>query len=336
MKEATERSLIGGFVLKPEDLRVRTDEARPACPDRAGTLWIVAGPAAPDQRITCSPPRERSGPRLRVPRGPVGKRRWRRRGAARLPWLRRVRDEIGLRTAVEVASVDQVEACLRHSVDILGVNLRMIGCASSLAEIADALHGVHVPILVGNPVEPDVARWAAALKRLGLAGGLIAVHQEFVEGGGSPNVRSPDWGVVAELKRLMPHLPVICDPSCIAGAAHGVAEVAHRAVELNTVDLASATNEGTEAARQEHEITAAQLHQLLAQLVPCGDSGRASGACAATVRDATALINELREQIDAVNASMIRALAQRILFGSDRSVGTRRQPRSRRSSSIAG
>lgn len=311
MNDQPARDLHAGSVVMPGGLQVGSGDDRPACSDQAGTLWIVAGPrrARSEEHVLAAA--RTLGPCVSAFRAGL----WDSGGvgAAGLPWLRRVRDEVGLRTAVEVGGADHVEACLRHGIDILGVDLQTIG-ARSIQDIADALRGVHVPVLVGNPAEPDVRSWVAALERLGHASGrvLIGVHQGFAADDGSHYRRSPDWGVVAELRRVMPHLPVICNPSQIAGAGHLVAEVAHRAVEMRAMGLVIATSESAEAVLQEHEITSAQLHRLLAQLMPGGDPGRASGSGVSLVRNAAILIDELRQQIDAVDVSLLYALAQRM------------------------
>jgi chorismate mutase len=234
-------------------------------------------------------------------------------GAAGLPWLRRVRDEVGLQTAVEVARPDQVEDCLRHGIDILGIDQANPG-ASPIRELASALRGVAVPVLVKNPLDPDVRGWIDTFEQLSQAGVrvLIGVHQGFFANGSSPYRHPPNWSVVSELRRLMPHVPVICDPSSIAGVGRLVPEVARHAVDMKAMGLMIATNEPAEVPTQDQEITPDQLQRLLASLVLDPRRSPAGGIDDPAVRAAAIRIDELRRQIDAVDADLLRALAQRM------------------------
>ena len=274
----------------------------------SGALWVVAGPrnAESEERVL--------GTARSIERhvsafsaglwGPGGV------GAAGLPWLRRVREELGLRTAVEVSSPDHVEDCLRHGIDILVIDSQAAAGASSAEELASALRGVHVPVLVKNPPEPDVRGWIGAFERLSHAGVriVIGVHQGFSATGGSPYRCPPNWSVVTELRRQMPRVPVICDPSSIAGAAHLVAEVARHAVDMQARGLMIATSERSE----EQEITPDQLHRLLASLMSGLGRRGADADDDPAVRHAAISIEELRQQIDAVDVTLLRALAQRM------------------------
>jgi chorismate mutase len=268
--------------------------------DRADTLWVVAGPCnAESEDHVLATARSIKHQVSAFSAGIWGTGKV---GSAGLPWLCRVRDELGLRTAVEVSSANHVEDALRHGIDIVGIDTRATGDASSIQELASALRGVDVPVLVKNPIDPDVRGWIDSFERLSQAGvrSLIAVHQGFSTSDQSPYRYPPNWSVVTELRRLMPQLPVICDPSSIAGAGHLVPEVAQRAVDMKAMGLMIATNEGAEVLRRDQEITPDQLHRLLASLVP--------GA----PRTATALIDELRQQIDVVDATLLDALARRM------------------------
>jgi len=301
--------------VTPEATEVGSDEdvlGLPDRPDRAGTLWVVAGPAnakSEDQVLTTA-----RSIKPHVSAFSAGIWGADGVGAAGLPWLRRVQDEVGLRTTVEVASPSNVEDCLRHGIDILGIDTRATADTSSIQELASALRGVDVPVLVKNPLDPDVRSWIGTFERLSQVGlrVLIGVHQGFSTSRRSPYRYPPNWSVVTELRRLMPHLPVICDPSSIAGAGHLVPEVVHHAVDMKTMGLMIATTESSEVLPQAQEITPAQLHRLLASLVPGSLQGGMHGSDDPAVRNAAVLIDELRQQIDVVDASLLHALAHRM------------------------
>ena len=295
-----------------ENVELSSNSDGSARSSRATPLWVVAGPcsaASEDHVLTTA-----RSIQPHVSAFSAGLWGTGGVGAAGLPWLRRVRDEIGLAIAVEVASPSHVEACLHHGIDILWIDPRTTTGARSIQELASALRGVDVPVLVKNPLDPDVRGWLGTFERLSQAGVrvLIGVHQGFSTAGQSPYRYPPNWGVVTELKRLMPHLPVICDPSSIAGASHLVPEVARHAVDMQATGLMIATNENAEVVTQAQELTPDQLHRLLASLVPRLDRGDAQGASDPDVKTAVASIDQLRQQIDAVDARLLHALAQRM------------------------
>jgi chorismate mutase len=305
------RALLDGIVMMPADVEIGTDEDGLVRADRGGALWVVAGPcnAESEEHVLATA----RSVKPHVSAFSAGLWGTDGVGAAGLPWLRRVRDEVGLQTAVEVASPSHVEDCLRHGIDILGIDQANAG-ASSIQELASALRGVAVPVLVKNPLDPDVRGWIDTFEQLSQAGVrvLIGVHQGFSTSGRSPYRYPPNWSVVTELRRLMPHLPVICDPSSIAGVGHLVPEVAQHAVDMKTMGLMIATNDDSEVLTQDHEITPDQLHRLLASLVLGAGPRTASSADDPAVRSAAICIDELRRRIDAVDADLLQALAQRM------------------------
>jgi chorismate mutase len=298
--------------MMPEAIGAGIDDHDLVRSDRAGTLWVAAGPCNAESEDHVLATARSIKPYVSAFSAGI----WgtNRIGAAGLPWLARVRDEVGLRTAVEVARPSHVEDCLRHGIDILGIDTRAIADAFSIQELASALRGVDVPVLVKNPIDPDVRGWIGTFERLSQAGvrELIGVHQGFSTNSRSPYRYPPDWSVVTELRRLMPHLPVICDPSSIAGVGHLVPEVAQHAVDMKAMGLMIATNENSEILTQEQEITPYQLHSLLASLVPGLNRSGATSCDDPAVRDAAVLIDELRLQIDAADSNLLHALARRM------------------------
>ena len=131
-------------------------------------------------------------------------------GEAGLPWLRRVREECGLLTATEVANAHHVKAALEYGIDILWIGARTSANPFAMQEIADALEGHDVPVLVKNPVNPDLELWIGALQRLNNAGikRLAAVHRGFSSYDKRIYRNPPMWHIPIELRRRIPEIPM--------------------------------------------------------------------------------------------------------------------------------
>lgn len=157
------------------------------------------------------------------------------KGETALPWLVEARAETGLPLAVEVASPEHIEIALKYGVDILWIGARTTVNPFNVQDIADALRGVDVPVLVKNPVNPDLALWLGALERLNQAGlkKLGAIHRGFSNMQETKYRNSPMWQVALELKRQQPHLPLIGDPSHMAGKRQYLPELTQRFYDLN-------------------------------------------------------------------------------------------------------
>jgi len=155
-------------------------------------------------------------------------------GEEALPWLQKVQDEVGLPVGIEVANAKHVELALKHNIQILWLGARTTVNPFSVQEIADAIKGVDVPVFVKNPINPDVDLWLGAIERINAAGidKIVAVHRGF----SSFNKQyryAPQWQIPIKLKTLMPDLPLICDPSHIAGLRENVPQIAQRAFDLD-------------------------------------------------------------------------------------------------------
>lgn len=155
-------------------------------------------------------------------------------GDAALPWLQRVKAETGLRTMVEVAKAEHVEAALKSGVDMMWIGARTTPNPFSVQEIADALRGVDVPVFVKNPINPDLQLWIGALERLERTGvrRLAAIHRGFSWFERTPFRNSPMWEFPIRLKAAFPDLEIIGDPSHISGSRDRVAGVAQQALDL--------------------------------------------------------------------------------------------------------
>lgn len=191
-------------------------------------------------------------------------------GSQGLAWLKKVKAETGLLTATEVANAKHTDLALQAGIDILWVGARTTANPFSVQEIADALRGVDIPVLVKNPVNADLALWIGALERLFQAGvkKLVAVHRGFSSYEQSPWRNPPLWRLPMELKRRYPHLPMICDPSHIAGRRDLIDHVSQKALDLGMDGLMIETHPHPEQAwsDSDQQITPAFLADILNSL----------------------------------------------------------------------
>ena len=156
-------------------------------------------------------------------------------GAKGLPWLQKARELTGMPTTVEVATAKQVEDALHFGVDILWIGARTTVNPFSVQDVADALKGVKIPVLIKNPINPDLELWIGAVERIAKSGiekiGLI--HRGFSSYGNTEYRNAPMWHLAIELKRRHPELPMICDPSHISGRRDILQAVAQEAIDLD-------------------------------------------------------------------------------------------------------
>ena len=234
-------------------------------------------------------------------------------GAAALPWLRRVKQETGLRTTVEVANGNQVYEALKHGVDVLWVGARSTVNPFSVQEIADALRGVDVPVLVKNPVNPDLDLWVGAIERIRNAGvtQVGAIHRGFSAYAKSKFRNAPYWELPIELRRRMPDLPLICDNSHICGNREDLREVAQQALDLNYDGLMTEVHPTPDAAWSDakQQVTPLVYSELVRNLVVRRET--------TDDRDFLENIENLRHKIDEVDLELLNLLARRMRIAED-------------------
>jgi len=228
------------------------------------------------------------------------------KGEEALQWLQQVKEETRLKTAVEVAKPEHVELALKYGVDILWVGARTVVNPFSVQELADALRGVDIPVMVKNPMNPDLSLWIGALERINQAGinKLIAIHRGFDYFKKSPYRNTPMWELPIELKRKIPQLPIIVDPSHIAGKRELLFDVAQKALDLDMNGLMIESHYNphqalTDAAQQ---ITPKRLEEILDNLQVRRQKGN---------YDFQHKLEEYRSEIDKLDAELIEILAQR-------------------------
>ena len=225
-----------------------------------------------------------------------------------LEWLKRAKEETGLPTAVEVATAKHVEEALKAGVDILWVGARSTVNPFTVQEIADALKGVDVPVMVKNPVNPDLSLWVGALERINNAGitKLAAIHRGFSSYEKSAFRNEPMWDIAIALKTLVPNLPIINDPSHITGNRDLIGYISQKALDLDMQGLMieshiDPTVAWTDAAQQ---VTPAALSEIIDHLAL-----RKPEVKGAELNDKLA---ELRNQIDKIDDLVIQKMAERM------------------------
>lgn len=225
-------------------------------------------------------------------------------GKAGLQWLKQVREEFGLPVATEVATPEHIEQALAADIDILWVGARTTTNPFAVQDIADALRGVDIPVLVKNPVNPDLELWIGALERLNNAGvtRLGAIHRGFSSYGEKIFRNSPQWQIPLELKRRLPDIPLLCDPSHIAGKRELISMLSQEAMDLNFDGLMLETHCHPECAMSDarQQVTPQQLFAILDKLVhrsPQADNS---------------LIAAFRTQLDEIDNELMHLIARRM------------------------
>lgn len=228
-------------------------------------------------------------------------------GAIGLKWLQRVKKETGFLTAVEIANANHAYEALKHGIDVLWIGARTTVSPFAVQEIADALKGADVPVLVKNPINPDLQLWIGALERLNQAGitRLAAIHRGFSTTVTVPYRNEPKWRIPIELKRLIPEIPLICDPSHIAGKREFLEPVSQKALDLAMQGLMIETHPDPANALSDsaQQITPAELPKLIGSLTyrkPSGDSMAKAN-----------MLEVLRGEIDNLDQQLLEILARR-------------------------
>ena len=192
-------------------------------------------------------------------------------GKEGLPWMQRVKRELALPVATEVANAEHVELALSAGIDVLWIGARTTVNPFAVQEIADALRGCDVPVLVKNPVNPDLELWIGALERLDNAGltRLGAIHRGFSSYGEKCFRNAPQWQLPIELRRRLPQLPLFCDPSHIAGKRELVMSLSQQAMDLNFDGLMVETycNPVCALSDARQQITPDELSIMLSRIV---------------------------------------------------------------------
>ncbi len=192
-------------------------------------------------------------------------------GAVGLPWVAKAKSLTGLPATVEVAKASHVELCLEHNIDILWIGARTTVNPFAVQEIAEALKGVDIPVLVKNPINPDLALWIGGIERFEKVGiqTIGAIHRGFSNHGEKFYRNRPQWHLALEFRRLRPDIKLINDPSHICGRRDILQEVSQKAMDLNFDGLMIESHIDPDNAWSDakQQITPEELAQLLDNLV---------------------------------------------------------------------
>jgi chorismate mutase len=229
-------------------------------------------------------------------------------GSEGLKWLRRVKQETGLLVGTEVANEKHVYEALKYGIDLLWIGARTSVNPFTVQEISDALNGVDVMVLVKNPINPDIELWIGAIERIARAGitRIGAIHRGFSSYEKTLYRNQPNWQLPIELRRRIPELPIICDPSHIGGARQYLHEISQKAMDLNFDGLMIEShidppNALSDSAQQ---LTPNDLKELLSRLILRN----------ASTNDPKLLdvLGELRQQIDVYDDHLLDLMEKRM------------------------
>lgn len=233
-------------------------------------------------------------------------------GSEGLAWLKKVRQETGMYVSTEVATQKHVYEALKYGIDMLWIGARTTANPFAVQEIAEALQGVDIPVLIKNPVNPDLELWIGAFERLSKVGitKLGAIHRGFSSYDKKIYRNLPQWHIPIELKRRYPDLPIICDPSHIGGRRDLIEPLSQRAMDLNYDGLIIETHCDPDTAWSDasQQVTPDRLKQILDSLI---------------IRDfkqTTEDLSQLRYQIDEIDDQLLELLAKRMRVS--REIGT--------------
>lgn len=230
-------------------------------------------------------------------------------GETGIAWLQRVKRETGMYTATEVATREHVAAALKGGIDLLWIGARTAANPFAMQEIADALRGADVPVLVKNPVSPDLELWIGAIERIYNAGirRLGAIHRGFTSIDKSLYRNHPMWAIPIELHRRLPHLPIFSDPSHIGGKRELIAPLSQQAMDLGFDGLIVEAHCSPDCAWSDkaQQVTPEALAYIIRNLV---------------IRDesiTTESLTELRSQIDKLDDELLELLSRRMRVSRD-------------------
>ena len=229
-------------------------------------------------------------------------------GALGLKWLQKAKEETGMLTTTEVANPNHVELALKHDVDILWIGARTTVSPFNIQEIAEALKGTDKTVLIKNPVNPDLALWLGAVERFYTQDvkNLGVIHRGFSTYEKTRYRNNPEWQVAVDLQNQFPDLPLILDPSHIAGRRDIIFDLCQTGLDLNYDGIMVETHYDPDNAWSDakQQITPATLVQIMKDLKIRKEEG--------TAAEFNNKLNTLRTQIDVVDHQLIESLGKRM------------------------
>lgn len=230
-------------------------------------------------------------------------------GVPGLKWMQRAKKEYGLKISTEVASEKHVFECLKYGVDLVWLGARTTANPFLVQEIADALKDTDIPVLVKNPVNPDLDLWIGALERLNCAGirKIGVIHRGFSTFDKINYRNDPQWQVAVELRSRHPELPFFVDPSHMAGCKDYIQEISQRSLDLGFEGLMieSHCNPSVALSDAKQQLTPAELSDLLYKQIVVRDAD-------SDAKEWKENIDQLRAKIDVIDENIIYAFASRM------------------------
>jgi chorismate mutase len=229
-------------------------------------------------------------------------------GEKALPWLVEARKQTGLPLAIEVANTSHVESAMKHDIDIFWVGARTTSNPFSMQEVAEALRGTEKMVYVKNPMSGDVELWCGGVERLLACGvkNIGLIHRGF-SGYGTGDLRNaPMWHLALEMRRRMPELPIICDPSHICGSRAYIKDISQQAADLNYDGfmIESHINPDVALSDAKQQLTPEALASLLDTI-----KWRAGESSSQSYKT---MLMSLRDQIDSLDGEILQLLAERM------------------------
>ena len=229
-------------------------------------------------------------------------------GSIGIKWLQLVKKETGLPVGTEVANAQHTEEALKAGLDVIWIGARSTASPFVVQEIADVVKGSDAVVMVKNPVNPDLQLWMGAIERIYQAGikNIVAIHRGFTPFSETKYRNYPNWQTVIELRQLLPNLPIICDPSHIAGKREYLYEISQKAFDMGLEGLMIESHIDPSCALSDaaQQLTPADLAKLLDRLVIRHET--------ANNPDFENRLDVLRHRIDSIDAELLETLSSRV------------------------
>lgn len=229
-------------------------------------------------------------------------------GSIGLKWLQLVKQETGLPVGTEVANAQHTEEALKAGLDVIWIGARSTASPFVVQEIADVVKGTNAVVMVKNPVNPDVQLWIGAIERIYQAGikNIVAIHRGFSPFSETKYRNYPNWQTVIELRQSLPNLPIICDPSHIAGKREYLYEISQKAFDMGMEGLMIESHIDPSCALSDaaQQLTPADLSKLLDRLVIRHEN--------ANNPEFENRLDVLRNRIDSIDAELLETLSARV------------------------
>jgi chorismate mutase len=230
-------------------------------------------------------------------------------GAEGLPWVKEASRITGLPAMVEVANPNHIESALKAEIEMVWIGARTMANPFSIQEIADSLKGIDIPVLIKNPINPDVDLWMGGIERIQKAGitRIAAIHRGFSVVKSAPYRNAPMWEIPIELRRRIPELPLINDPSHISGNRDSLLHITQKALDLNMDGWMIETHCNPSQAWSDaaQQITGEELKLLLEKIIKRSKDN--------SNPEYNSNIKALRTDIDRLDQEIIDLLGKRMM-----------------------